>query len=440
MKLSCAIRYLLLTVPLQVAYAAGHYASGNLWLLLQSLLIDLEPPPQMVTDIAGDSALPRSVSAPSAMPPHKRSPLRDAQTRSSSSDPPNPAQKSSPGMLSRKISRLDGSVASPLSPRHLSIVPTTPRPHVTQNDANSHISSAQVTPQKRDTSRSTSFSAEKSSSSSSRRRRQIGEGALADSDDESDPGSRHLSVDQGSRASNTGADVFTSHGTPSTTSRVQPRRFVSSPGVLEDIDDWAEDEKDDDSASPASSADSDSADSVASTRAARSSSLKRKARSQSSAKPSTPLNTSHASTNITRTDSQSSVLTVTGGADHPAVKETVTIADNASMAPSTRSKSQNRLSTVHSLSGVIKAETEYDGYFVPEEDVKFLEWNHEVIKQREEDYREASWKALKLMLEEMADQASRVFLFQKPLHSKRNSGRNTNVRYALVYRSRGIGH
>lgn len=382
--------------------------------MLQSLLIDLGPPLRVGTAVGDDPALPRSVSAPGAVPTLKRSPLKDTQTRSSSSDPPNSTLRSSPGMPARKISaKFDASVASPLSPRHPSTAPMTPRPHMASNDVTS--SSTQATPAKRDTSRSTSFSTEKSSSSSSRRKRQIGEGALADSDDESDPESAELSVDRQRSVSRSSAskDVFVSQGTPSANPRVLSRRFVSSPGVLEDIDDWAEDEKEEDSASPASSLESDSAGSVASTRVARSSSQQRKVRSRSSTQASAPTNAPLVTMNITRTDSQSSVLTVTAGVDHLVVNESSVVLDTSSIAPSTRSKSQNRQSAIHSMSGVNVADNADEGY-VLEEDVNFLEWNHDIINQREEDYRESNWDAFKLIIEEMADQVSSIYVFAFP--------------------------
>ena len=186
---------------------------------------------------------------------------------------------------------------------------------------------------------------------------------------------------------------------------------VSNSDLREDH--WAEDEKEDESSSEC-----ESDDSVASTTAARSAPIKLPSRSHTTALA--PLSTSsflQRSRDLTRTDSHSSVLTVTAGGTYGINEKLISHvetprldakADTISLAPS--HKSRKRQSQIFSSSGVLPPNNEQDIVSLDDdEENRLLEWSRMAIIESEEAYRQAGWDALRTILEELAETVSNIF-------------------------------
>ncbi|KAI5115697.1 hypothetical protein M0805_002561 [Coniferiporia weirii] len=413
-KIEGADQTTLCEINSEVAFEAGNDDAGRMWLLLHSLLTDLTrtqtpPLPPEVSALG----LPHSVSAPSAIPSVKKSPTKYAPTRSSSSDPFQSSLKNGSGhdlekayespahrpAMARSVTGHEGGKRSVPPDEHFMTrgqsvnVATLARPR-RQSLRHASISTS---------STSASRTNDRSSSSRTRRLRQIGEGALGDSDS-SETGARDVVTFErrkeilGPRRNST--DTFNSPAAGSSRPQQVPKRIISSPGLPED-NDWAEDEKEEDSVSPASSSGPESDDSIASTTAARSSSLKRpavKSRSSTLAPPIRKLR----NRSIPRTDSRSSVLTITASGDKsfshdPFSSEAA--ADKTLLANSP--KSQKRQSQVFSVSRAPPPDKELES--MDENEMRFLQWNQNAITEAEERYRTKVWEALKAILEELAD-------------------------------------
>lgn len=98
------------------------------------------------------------------------------------------------------------------------------------------------------------------------------------------------------------------------------------------------------------------------------------------------------------------MLTITAKIDQSIPSELLTKSSPTPHVPSMRSKSQNtqRTNRISSINDTPGREYEIDIDY--EEDARFLEWNHDLIREREDEYKRSNWDALKIIFEEMAEQ------------------------------------
>ncbi|THH12229.1 hypothetical protein EW145_g102 [Phellinidium pouzarii] len=399
-----------------VAFNAGNDEAGRIWLLLRSLLTDIvvtKLPTPALSSKASAPTFTHSISALAGIPTVKKSPIKYPQTRSSSSDMPKSALKASPRRdqeeHSERVVRTNITMQLPILPAISQSASghgnsrRSASPDEAFDMRRQSVSVASLARTRRQSLRHSSTSTthpdDKSSSSRTRRMSQIGEGALDDSDSsETRARDRHATEMKAKKS----ADALKSPSTSSLRHQHVPQRNASSSDLPED-NDWAEDEKEE-SVSPDSSSGAESDNSIASTTAARSSSLKRTTRSRSSTLASIAANPVEDPRNITRTDSHSSVLTVTAAGNKSVSHDASTIhkaaADRVSAAHSF--KGPRRHSQVFSMAGA-HPQPEKESESMDEDEMRFLEWNHMNIKDTEERYRTAAWEVVKIILEELAD-------------------------------------
>lgn len=287
-----------------------------------------------------------------------------------------------------------------------------------------------------------------SPSSSVRRSIQVGEGALDDSESDSAEGSVPDTSAGGLSSQNSvlGSTVVGSPSTNSLTPLRLPERGVSSPLNRDDSNEWAEDERDDDSVSPASSeSESDSSD--ASTTAARSFSIKRysrPSRSRSSTIAALAADEFPAPGSISRHDSQNSIQTILGDnvqqsydtrrsrskGDLPSLASEIAV-DRASVSVSL--KTRKRRSQAFSINSVHHSvvDKEREGGIVDESEMRFLEHNHIAIREAEAHYRETSWNALREIVEEFAQKVNIMVIYE--LNSNSYYGRRVTYRCAQCW-------
>lgn len=256
--------------------------------------------------------------------------------------------------------------------------------------------------------------AEDRSVSVTRHLRMVGEGALDDSDS-SDEARRERLVERRDMSEDAASRAPASSPSTSTFSYVQfPKRDKASPGPQDD-NDWAEDEKEEDSVSPASSV-SESDESDASTTAARSSSLTKRpriSRSRSSTIATLPAS-SLPSPSLPRVDSTGSVQTVTAGdrslsyefpsSQRAGLASVLAEPERGYVSPSHRSR--RRRSQAFSTKSGHPVTFEKQIETVDESEMRFLEYNNIVIKEAEARYREAGWSALREILEDLVANVS----------------------------------
>ncbi|KAH8118718.1 WD40 repeat-like protein [Phellopilus nigrolimitatus] len=410
----------------EVALDAGNDDAGRIWLLLHSSLTEIvmdKPPTPPISPKPPAPTIPHSTSAPAGVPTLKKSPSKYIPARSSSSGPHKPELNISPrregdrepNELTPGSSVLAASIHSPASPM-LSKSATghengersaSPDEYYKARRKSVNVASINRSPGRLSqphVSGSIASRQNERSSTSRSRLRHVGEGALDDSDSSgSSVKGVSLERDQGTMKMKRSAESMASPG--SLASSQAPRRAVSSP-ILREDDDWAEDEKED-SVSPASSDGPESDNSVASTTAARSSSHKRSTRSRSSTLASLAASAIQEgrNNNLQRTDSHSSVLTITARGGNPISHQPSAIsevaADRVSLAQS--HKSRKRHSQVFSLASVHPPPSDKEPDVPDENDMRFLQWNHVAIKEAEERYRQTAWRALREILEDLAD-------------------------------------
>lgn len=404
---------------MQAAFEAGQIHSGQIWLLLRSLLLEIEtyrpPSPPSLSHKASVPSLLHSSSAPAVVQGIKGSPGKPLAARSSSDDPPKSARATedkgegaethSPTLVSEKVKRSQTVNISSLGrPRRLSLRRRSLSKAVRDHD--------------------------RSTSSTARRKTQVGEGALGDSDssEEAELLSPHLNLNSKETSSGE-ATAATDVLFNEVVTRVQSR-LVSSPMVRED--EWAEDERENSSdespdSGPSSGSDSDSSN--ASTTAARSSSQHRSAmRSRTSTiaamSGSAFLRPQLA---LKRTDSNSSMQTITaangngvGGngkrlepyshqhqqQSSPLQREAAGNGRESIASPAPSRRSKKRLSQAFSFSGMQATTTSRDKYARENEherDMRFLEWNHVSVQDSEKRYRQAAWDSLRASIYALAE-------------------------------------
>ena len=353
-----------------------------------------------------------------AVPTVRKSPAKASETRASSSDPPSLirqlAEKRS-GALTPVSMVLSPSARSPASPvltqsnaggENGNQVDSGDGPlKLRRKSMNVGLLSRPRRLSLRRNSSSVAYPESRQLSSRSRAVRKVGEGALDDSDSSEDEGAPVVSINRGMEGTSTRTS-FESLGSSTNVSAESSQifnRIVSSPGLRED-NEWAEDERED-SVSPLSSSNSESDNSVASTTAARSSSLKRRTRSRSSTLATLAASSIQKLQNrdeLQRTDSHSSVLTVTAGGDKVVPQEPPTqpesLGDSISLAPSHKSRKHALPSNNVQL---FPGDLTYLN--VDQGETRFLEWNHLTIKESEELYRRTAWNALREVLEQLAE-------------------------------------
>lgn len=394
---------------------------------MQSLLTDLaavQPPSLSKSPKPLAPGLPHSLSAPAAVPKLDRSPPK-AQARSSSSEPPTAykAVKVSPGRAvegkpeiaptpARTPNMLQRSTpTSPLSPSHptFRIGPSPKTPGVRpKSRRQSSISILPMLGARRPSLQRASLSSpsihSESPSDSNRSHvslRHVGEGALDDSDSSDGNGSpeEQRSSDDGDAHSET------------TPLLPKPGIGHSLPSPLSKEDnDWAEDEREEDSVSPGSS-ETDSDDSSASTKPARSTSSKRRVRSRSSTIASLSASVGHRT--LTKQDSHSSIRTVIAGepsAAHDIPSGAGYERPNQKSSPlqqgkRRRSQAFSVASGLPSVSGRLSEPDASDDAedTLDDAETRFLESGRDSIREAEEKYREAGWASLREGLKYYSD-------------------------------------
>lgn len=419
-----------------MAFDAGEDDMGRIWLLLGSLHADTKGP--QIAPLSCEvsyPAVPHSASASARAASLKKSPTRAPQTRSPSSDRILPPTPSSSSQIQEKRSGIftpSGSVKTPSV--HAPISPAISR-SIAGHDSSENLPSVDdiykhrrksvnvasaIRPRPDSFKRTLSSSSTKveredrSSSSRSRHTQEVGEGTLNDSDttDGESATSDYISaIERQHEETKKRKGMEIARSPKISGSSLVAKYTVSNSDLREDH--WAEDEKEDESSSEC-----ESDDSVASTTAARSAPIKLPSRSHTTALA--PLSTSsflQRSRDLTRTDSHSSVLTVTAGGTYGINEKLISHvetprldakADTISLAPS--HKSRKRQSQIFSSSGVLPPNNEQDIVSLDDdEENRLLEWSRMAIIESEEAYRQAGWDALRTILEELAETVSNIF-------------------------------
>lgn len=419
---------------------------------MQSLLTEIvqKPPTPPYSPKTPTPALPHSASAPAGVPSLTKSPSILVPMRSSSSEAQTQRSHvlfttSSDGKQRSEVivpnsSTVGQSLHSPLSPVSSPGAGTSlgPRSIVSQDlgkkPRRQSVSVATVGRPRRISLRRASLHVPSkietmSPSSSVRRSTQVGEGALDDSESDSAEGSVPDTTTGRLNSQNNilGSTVVGSPGTHSMSPLHLSERGSSSPLNRDDSNEWAEDERDDDSVSPASSeSESDSSD--ASTTAARSFSAKRysrPSRSRSSTIAALAADECPRTGSIARHDSQNSIQTVLGDnaqqsydtrrsrskGDLPPLASEIAV-DRASVSVSL--KTRKRRSQAFSINSVHHSvvEKEREGGLVDESEMRFLEHNHIAIRDAEAHYRETSWNALRENVEEFAQKVNNMVIYE----------------------------
>ena len=423
----------------KVAFNAGYPEAGGVWLLVQSLLTDVihQPVTPSRSPKSQMPALPHSSSAPAGVPSASKSPNLLLPARSSSSE----AQTQRSHVLfttssdGKHRSEIIDTPSGHLSQSRLSTGPSpatvrsfstgrSPSLDFSIKDRRQSVSVAIVNRPRRVSLRRASMNVPifqnkidaMSPSSSVRRIAQVGEGALDDSESDSEGSVPETS--SGQARSQASALSTTLRGSPSGES-LSPLRFPDrgslGPLSRDDDNDWAEDEGDEDSVSPQSS-ESELDGSDASTTAARSFRRYKQpnTRSRSSTIAALAADDVPPSGSISRHDSQNSIQTVTVGGKQLSYEAlsrsrvdmtslpSESVVERASVSVSL--KAQKRRSQAFSINSVHHSVAEKDkgnGAF-DESELRYLENNHIFIKETEKQFREISWNALREVVEEFA--------------------------------------